>query len=122
MTSAVECEQRGNGMTQETSEREWVRNHRSWGYIAGRFASKFKGQPWEMLVIQTLKGAVVVPEESTIPITKEDMIRQAALDPEPIIDSMLEGGFSLDDIAAAWDHAMDYKREVRMKRAAVTET
>ncbi len=109
-------------MTQETQEREWVRNHRSSGYIAGRFASEFKGQPREMLVIQTFKGVVIVPDGSTIPLTKDDMIRQAALDLEPIIDSMLEGGFSLDDIAAAWNRAMDYTREVGAKREAVTNT
>jgi hypothetical protein len=105
-------------MAQESPEREWVRNHRSSGYIAGRFAGEFKGQPREMLIIQTFKGVVVVPERSTIPITKEDMIRQAALDLEPIIASMLEGGFTLDDIAAAWNRAMDYQREVGAKHEA----
>ncbi len=109
-------------MTQETRELEWVRNHRSSGYIAGRFAGEFKGQPREMLVIQTFKGAVIVPDGSTIPITKEDMIRQAALDLEPIIDSLLESGFTLDDITAAWNLAMDYTHEVAAKREAVTDT
>lgn len=103
-------------------KREWVRNHRSSGFVAGRFAGEFKGQPTEMLIIQTLKGVVIMPEGSTIPITKDDMIRQAALDLEPVIDSMLEGGFSFEDIAAAWQRAIDYKREVATRQEHTDRT
>jgi hypothetical protein len=99
-------------------DREWVRNHRTSGYVAGRFAGEYEGEPREMLVLQTLKGVVLVPAGSTLPITKDDMIRQAALDLEPIIDSLIEGGFTFDDIAVAWQHAIDYKQGVAARQAA----
>jgi hypothetical protein len=98
-------------------DREWVRNHRTSGYIAGSFTGEYEGEPREMLVIQTLKGVVLVPAGSTLPITRDDMVRQAALDLEPIIDSLLEGGFTLDDIAAAWQRAMAYKHGVAARRS-----
>ena len=93
------------------TEREWVRNHRHSGFVVGRFQGEFEGQPREMLVIQTLKGAVLVPSGSVLPITKADVIRQAALDLEPIVEALLEGGLDRTDIASAWEQAVAYHQK-----------
>lgn len=93
-------------------EKQWVRNHRSAGAVVGRFLGEYEGEPRTLLVVQTFKGVVLVPEGSTIPIDAEYMVRQAGLDLEGVISAMLEVGLTLDQAQAAWDRAMDYHRKI----------
>jgi hypothetical protein len=99
--------------------REWVRNHRSAGYIAGRFPGEYEGEPRDMLIVQTTKGVVLVPAGSTLPISKQDIISQTALDLGPVIDSILEGGLSLSEVEEAWQLAIERKQRAatRMQEA-----
>ncbi len=92
------------------NEKEWVRNHRVSGYIAGRFQGEYEGKAREMLVLQTTKGTILVPSGSTLPISKQDVISQTALDLGPVIDAILEGGLTLDEAEAIWQLAIERKR------------
>jgi hypothetical protein len=96
-------------------EREWVRNHRVSGYIVGRFLGEFAGEPREMLVLQTTKGVELIPAGSTLPITKEDIISQTALDLGPVIDAILEGGLSFDDADMIWNLSIARKRRAAVR-------
>jgi hypothetical protein len=98
-----------------SDERAWVRNHRSSGYIAGRFLGEYDGEPREMLILQTTKGVVLVPIGSTLPITKQDVINQTALDLGPVIDSILEGGLSLEEADEVWRRAIERKRQAALR-------
>jgi hypothetical protein len=98
-----------------TEEREWVRNHRVSGYIVGRFRGEFEGEARDMLILQTTKGVVLVPEGSTLPITKQDIISQTALDLGPVIDSILEGGLSLEEVNQIWQYAIERKRQSALR-------
>lgn len=100
-----------------TSDKEWVRNHRISGYVAGRFQGEYEGKPREILVLQTTKGTVLVPAGSTLPISKQDVISQTALDLGPVIDAMLEGGLTIDDAETIWQMAIERKRHATSRFA-----
>jgi hypothetical protein len=93
-------------------EREWVRNHRVAGFVAGRFSGEYAGEQRELVALQTWDGITVVPAAALIPVDRDYMIRQAALDLERVIRGMAEGGLSLDDAQAAWDRALSHVRAV----------
>ena len=103
-------------------EREWVRNHRVSGFVAGRFTGEYEGEERELIALQTWDGMTVVPSAAIIPVDKDYMIRQAALDLERVINGMVEGGFSLEDAQVAWDRAMSHIREVAERNASAPST
>jgi hypothetical protein len=96
----------------EQQEREWVRNHRVAGFVAGRFSGEYAGEQRELVALQTWDGVTVVPAAALIAVDKDYMVRQAALDLERVIRGMAEGGLSLDDAQAAWECALGHAREV----------
>jgi hypothetical protein len=92
----------------EQQDHEWVRNHRVAGFVAGRFTGEYAGEQRELIAIQTWDGITVVPATAVIPIDKDYMIRQAALDLERVIRGITEAGLSLADAQAAWDRAIGH--------------
>lgn len=103
-------------------QREWVRNHRVAGFIAGRFRGEFAGQQRDLIALQTMDGMTVVPDGSVLPVDKDYMIRQAALDLERVIEGMVEGGFTLEDAEASWQRAMAHTRKVATQAAPTSDT
>jgi hypothetical protein len=53
-----------------------------------------------LVALQIWDGITVVPAAALIPVDKDYMIRQAALDLERVIHGMAEGGLSLNDAQA----------------------
>ena len=104
------------------AEKQWVRNQKSAGSVVGRIPGEYEGKPRDMLVVQTFKGVVLVPDGSTIPIDAEYMVRQAGLDLEGVISAMLEVGLTLDQAQAAWDRAMAYHRKIAADIPQQTES
>jgi len=100
----------------EQQEHEWVRNHRVAGFIAGRFTGEYAGEQRELIALQTWDGITVVPAAAIIPVDKDYMIRQAALDLERVIGGITEGGLSLTDAQAAWDRAISHIRDVAARQ------
>lgn len=99
-------------------QREWVRNHRIAGYVAGRFRGEFEGEQRDLIALQTMDGIRVVPEGLVLPVDMDYMIRQTALDLQRVIEGILEGGFSLEQAEAAWQRAMAQTRKVAAQTPA----
>lgn len=99
-------------------EREWVRNHKIAGFVAGRFHGEHAGEQRELVAVQTWSGAQIVPADALISIDKDYMVRQAGLDLERVIAGMLEGGLSLEDAQTAWERAIGHIRTVAERQQA----
>lgn len=99
-------------------EREWVRNHKIAGFVAGRFQGEFEGEQRELVAVQTWNGARIVPAQALVPVDKDYMVRQAGLDLERVIHGILEGGLSFDDAQAAWERAIGRIRVVAEQQRA----
>lgn len=104
-----------------TEDREWVRNQRVAGFVAGRFTGEYEGAQRELVALQTIgQGLIVVPAAALLPVDRAYMIRQAGLDLERIIGAMLEGGLSLEDAQAAWYAAMAHIQAVAGRQETVS--
>lgn len=96
-------------------EREYVRNHATAGFVCGRFTAD---DGHDILVVQTLHEIVVMRAGTTLPSSKEDVQRQAVQHLIPVVQSLLTGGLTADDVRAAWHDAIAYEAHASVNRAA----
>lgn len=88
------------------STREWVRNHKVAGFVAGRFEGEYEGRIQPLVAIQSSHGVAVVPEAGLIPVDQDYIQRQASLDLERIVAALREGGLDYATIQQAWAQAL----------------